>query len=348
MRWLIFTFVLTALLLPATKPVAAQTTPQEVRVNFLNQGEPDSLDPNRASFKFASEAAVVRQVFEPLLRFDENLVPQPAAAESYDVSLDGTVYTFHLRQDGQWSDGQPVTAQQFEYSWKRILDPRLKAEYAPLFIDAGIIGADDYNARRTASADKVGVRAIDDYTLEIRLAQPFGALPDLAALWVASPIRPELVAADPDGWAQDPSTYLGVAAAGPHHARAQSAVHRALDLGQANAEQSDDPDGHQPRGRPGRLQEGRAGLGTRARRRDQPGIERPRPGTSGAAVHRADDVLAAAQHRKTTARQRPGPPRAGQGHRSRRHGAGPGDRRQQTHDEHHSARHARLPGRSRS
>ena len=209
MRWLIFTFVLTALLLPATKPVAAQTTPQEVRVNFLNQGEPDSLDPNRASFKFASEAAVVRQVFEPLLRFDENLVPQPAAAESYDVSLDGTVYTFHLRQDGQWSDGQPVTAQQFEYSWKRILDPRLKAEYAPLFIDAGIIGADDYNARRTASADKVGVRAIDDYTLEIRLAQPFGALSDLAALWVASPIRPELVAADPEGWAQDPSTYIG-------------------------------------------------------------------------------------------------------------------------------------------
>src|SRR5579864_6690699 len=80
---------------------------QEVTVNFLTQGEPNTLDPNRASL---AEAAVVRQVFEPLLRFDANLIPQPAAAESYDVSLDGSTYTFHLRADGRWSDGQPVTA----------------------------------------------------------------------------------------------------------------------------------------------------------------------------------------------------------------------------------------------
>jgi oligopeptide transport system substrate-binding protein len=167
--------------------------PQEVRVNFLSQGEPPNLDPNRARFVYATEAAVVRQVFEPLLRFDENLVPRPAAAESFDISPDGTVYTFQLRQDGRWSDGQPVTAQQFEYAWKRILDPSLKADYAPLFVDAGI----------------VSIRAMDDYTLELRLSQPFSALPDLAALWVASPVRSDVVSADPDGWAQDPSTLIG-------------------------------------------------------------------------------------------------------------------------------------------
>jgi oligopeptide transport system substrate-binding protein len=189
--------------------VSAQAAPQEVTVNFLTQGEPDSLDPNRISFASAVNAAVVRQVFEPLLRFDDKLVPQPAAARGYDVSADGTRYTFHLRPDARWSDGQPVTAQQFEFSWKRLLDPRLKADYAPLFVDAGIVGADDFNSGRVATPDRVGVRAIDDTTLEVRLVQPFGALPDLAALWVGVPLRPDLVAADPDGWAQDPSTYIG-------------------------------------------------------------------------------------------------------------------------------------------
>src|SRR5450631_2693610 len=81
----------------ATHTALAQQTPQELTVNFLSQGEPDSLDPHRTRFAAAGEAAVIRQVFEPLLRFDEKLNPQPAAAESFDVSPDGTVITFHLR-----------------------------------------------------------------------------------------------------------------------------------------------------------------------------------------------------------------------------------------------------------
>jgi oligopeptide transport system substrate-binding protein len=202
----------TVLCLLAASPVGvgAQTAaaPQEVTVNFLTQGEPDTLDPNRASFAYAADGAVIRQVFEPLLRFDANLVPQPAAAASYEVSADGLTYTFHLRGDGRWSDGQPVTARQFAYSWKRLLDPALHAEYAPLFVDAGIVGADAYNRGRTSTADAVGVTAVDDQTLQIRLTQPFGALPDLAALWVGAPLREDLVAADPDGWASDPETYV--------------------------------------------------------------------------------------------------------------------------------------------
>jgi oligopeptide transport system substrate-binding protein len=172
-------------------PAQAQPQPlQHVTLNFLTQGEPDTLDPNRASI---ASSAVIRQVFEPLLRFDANLVPQPAAAASYEVSLDGTVYTFHLRQDGRWSDGQPVTAQQFEYSWKRLLDPKLQAEYAPLFTSAGV----------------VDVIAVGDLTLQVRLSQPFGALPDLAAMWVGVPLRRELISADPDGWAADPASFIG-------------------------------------------------------------------------------------------------------------------------------------------
>jgi len=144
-----------------------------------------------------------------LLRFDSRLTPQPAAAAGYDVSPDGLVYTFHLRPDGRWSDGQPVTAQQFEYSWKRILDPKIAAEYASFFVDAGIVGAEDWNSGKAANADGVGIRALDDLTLEIRLSHPFGPLPDLAALWVVNPLRPDIVEANPTGWTQDPSTYIG-------------------------------------------------------------------------------------------------------------------------------------------
>jgi oligopeptide transport system substrate-binding protein len=208
-RWLCWLAAAALLVEPASAQSDPDKAPQELTVNFLSQGEPDSLDPNRTRFAAAGEAAVIRQVFEPLLRFDEKLNPQPAAAASFDVSPDGTVITFHLRNDGHWSDGQPVTAQQFELSWKRILDPALNAEYAPFFVDAGITGADDYNSGRVPTADKVGVRAVDDFTLEIRLNQPFGALPDLAALWVVSPVRPDIIAANPDEWALDPSTYIG-------------------------------------------------------------------------------------------------------------------------------------------
>jgi oligopeptide transport system substrate-binding protein len=207
MRRLFYLVAALALLVPAAvQPAMAQQQPQDLTINAL-QGEPDNIDPNRSSF--ATEAAVIRQVFQPLLRFDSRLTPQPAAASSYDVSPDGTVYTFHLRPDGRWSDGQPVTAQQFEYSWKRILDPKLAAEYASFFVDASIVGADDWNSGKVPNADNVGVHALDDLTLEIRLSHPFGPLPDLAALWVVSPLRSDIVDANPTGWTQDASTYIG-------------------------------------------------------------------------------------------------------------------------------------------
>src|SRR5579871_584140 len=161
---------LAALLVGA--PAAAQPAPvaQDVTLNFLSQGEPASLDPAHASFASAADGAVSRQIFEPLLRFDENLVPQPAAAASYDVSSDGTTYTFHLRPDGRWSDGQPVTAGQFEFAWKRLLDPAQHADYASLFVEAGIAGANDYNSGKDPTPEHVGVNAVDDLTLQIQLS----------------------------------------------------------------------------------------------------------------------------------------------------------------------------------
>ncbi|MBV9355690.1 MAG: peptide ABC transporter substrate-binding protein [Chloroflexi bacterium] len=208
MRRLLLVVPLLALLLPSLPRAASaqSTAPQEITVNIL-QGEPDQIDPQRSSFNV--DAAVVRQVFEPLLRFGPDLTPQPAAAASYDISPDGKTYTFHLRPDGKYSDGQPVRAQDFEYAWKRILDPNLGAEYASFFVQAGIVGAADYNAGKASDASGVGVRALDDQTFEVDLNAPFGPLPDLAALWVAAPVRQDIVSANPDSWTQDPSTYVG-------------------------------------------------------------------------------------------------------------------------------------------
>jgi oligopeptide transport system substrate-binding protein len=170
------------------------------------QGEPDNLDPNRSSF--ATEGAVISRVFEPLLVFDKDLKPVPAAASSFDVSTDGKTYTFHLRQGAKYSDGVPVKAQDFEYSFKRILDPNIAAEYATFFTDAGIVGAADYNSGK-GTADAVGVKATDDNTLQIQLEGPVGYLPNLVALWVVPPLRQDIIQKAGAGWAQDPSTYIG-------------------------------------------------------------------------------------------------------------------------------------------
>src|SRR6266446_1109316 len=108
MRRLVYLLAAFALLLPAAvQPALAQQQAQELTVNTL-QGEPDNIDPNRSSF--ATEAAVIRQVFQPLLTFDKDLKTVPAAASGYDVSQDGKTYTFHLKQGAKYSDGQPVKA----------------------------------------------------------------------------------------------------------------------------------------------------------------------------------------------------------------------------------------------
>src|SRR6266851_1605206 len=190
---------------PAAQPAGQASGTQEITVNAL-QGEPDNLDPNRSNF--ATEAAVIRQVFEPLLTFDKDLKPVPAAASSYDVSTDGKTYTFHLRSGAKWSDGQPVTAKDFVYSFKRILDPATAADYATFLTDAGIVGAADFNSKK-GTADSVGVRAVDDNTLEIQLQAPIGYFPNIVALWVVAPLRQDIIEKAGDGWAQDPSTYIG-------------------------------------------------------------------------------------------------------------------------------------------
>jgi oligopeptide transport system substrate-binding protein len=119
---------------------------------------------------------VLLNIMDPLVTLGSDLEPVPALAESWDVSQDGKTVTFHLRGDGKWTNGDPVTAEDFEWSWKRTISPELAADYGYQFF--GIVGAAEYNACEkncAALRDKVGVTAVDNRTLEVHLtsAQPW-------------------------------------------------------------------------------------------------------------------------------------------------------------------------------
>jgi oligopeptide transport system substrate-binding protein len=142
---------------------------QPITINWGT--EPPSLDPGLASD--TTSANILLNIMDPLVKLDEDLNPVPSLAESWDVSEDGKTVTFHLRDDGKWTNGDPVTAKDFEYSWKRTISPELAADYAYQFY--GIVGAQDYNgckANCAAMKDKVGVNATDDRTLVVKLTTP--------------------------------------------------------------------------------------------------------------------------------------------------------------------------------
>ena len=157
---------------PAAGDTGEAEEPAAEQVITIGWGaEPPSLDPGLATD--TTSANVILNIMDPLVVLDENLEPQPNLAESWEVSEDGTTVTYTLRQDGAWTNGDPVTAADFEYSWKRTLSPALAADYAYQLY--GIVGAQEYNACEQnceALADEVGVTAVDDYTLEVQLTGP--------------------------------------------------------------------------------------------------------------------------------------------------------------------------------
>lgn len=123
-----------------------------------------------------------------------------AGAESMDVSDDGLVYTFHLRENAKWSDGKPVTAHDYEYGWKRLLNPENAYDYASFIFN--VVGAEEYY-NGTGSVDDVAIKAVDDYTFEVTLKV---ADPTFQAKLVATPLYPtreDIAEAADDNWGKD-------------------------------------------------------------------------------------------------------------------------------------------------
>jgi len=151
-----------------------------------NAAEPADLDPD--VINAWTDSNVDYALFEGLTWIDEQTTkPVPAAAERWEASPDGLTYTFHLRPDGRWSNGDPVTADDFAFSFQRILTPAFAASYAYMLWP--IKNAQAYNAGRITDFSRVGVKAVDATTLRITLEEPTPYLPSLAAhtTWLPVP-----------------------------------------------------------------------------------------------------------------------------------------------------------------
>ena len=211
----------------------ADGEPDENQVydTFLNS-EPTSLDPARASDNYA--LSIMMNIYEPLVLIhgDENANPIfTGGAATWDVSEDGMVYTFHLR-DNQWWDGQPVTAQDYEYALKRAIDPATGAPYVYLLSD--ILNAvqeeeapaeEEAEEEKTEEAteaeaekkedapafdmDKVGVKALDDKTLEITLGAPSATFLQVMAQPVSCAVRKDWIEKEGEAYGSDPDKIMG-------------------------------------------------------------------------------------------------------------------------------------------
>jgi ABC-type oligopeptide transport system substrate-binding subunit/class 3 adenylate cyclase/tetratricopeptide (TPR) repeat protein len=180
---------------PAAPPPPA---PHALR---LAEEEPLSLDPGLASD--IKSGNVIDQLFSGLVELSPELDVLPDVARSWEVLEGGRKYVFHLRDDVRWSDGTPVKAGDFEYAWKRVLDPATGSRTANLLYD--VRGAKAYHQGQVANPDRVGVRAPDDATLVVQLEGPTGYFLHLLTYNVAYPVPRHVVQARGAAWAELPN-----------------------------------------------------------------------------------------------------------------------------------------------
>ncbi len=148
---------------------------------------------------------IIQNLFEGLMQETEKGL-KPAQAESYTVSDDGLVYTFKIRKDANWSDGKPVTAQDFVYSWQRVCSPEAASEYS-FIMTPYIKGAEAYLAGK-GSKDDIGLKAIDEKTLEVTLNFPCSYFLNLLTFYTYMPVRQDIIEANGEGWEKNPATCI--------------------------------------------------------------------------------------------------------------------------------------------
>lgn len=147
-----------------------------------NNQEPDSLDPHLASLDQAGN--ILRDVYEGLTTLDAEARAVPGVAERWDISADGKTYTFHLRRDARWSNGEPVTAEDFVASFRRLVDPQTASPYASTL--AMVVNAAQITEGK-AAATTLGVMQTDAHTVVVQLVTPTPYFPVLLAHWSALP-----------------------------------------------------------------------------------------------------------------------------------------------------------------
>src|SRR5437667_170346 len=164
---------------------------------IINGAEPESLDP--AVLTGEADGRVALELFAGLTRYDpSDARPIPDLAESWDLTADGKVYTFHLRTNLVWSTGEPITADDFVYSWLRVLNRSNAAEYAgQLFY---LKNGEAYNAGQIKDPSQVGVMALDHHTLRVELIHPTAFFLDLCTYVTLRIVPRQAIERNGDRW----------------------------------------------------------------------------------------------------------------------------------------------------
>ncbi len=160
--------------------------------------EPPTLDMQLATD--TTSHLIIHQCIDGLFEYRGDGSIEPRGATGYEISEDGLVYTISLREDGMWSDGVALTAQHYYDGIMRLLDPETAAEYAWLMYD--IEGAEAFNTGETDDPEAVGVKVIDDYTLEITLARPTSYFETVLPFSTFYPVRLDLIEEYGDQWTE--------------------------------------------------------------------------------------------------------------------------------------------------
>ena len=164
--------------------------------------DPETIDP--ALNSAIDGANMIIHLFEPLLNFDKDNKIIGGMAETWDVSEDGLTYTFHLREGLKWSDGTPLTANDFVYTFKRVADPMTAAPYG-YDLMCMIKG---YDKAAEGDLDALAVSAPDDQTFVVELSYPCVYFDKICAFATLSPVQQATVETNGEKWAVDPSTYI--------------------------------------------------------------------------------------------------------------------------------------------
>ncbi len=173
---------------------------QAFSVDIANGAEPGSLDPQKTNGVW--ETRITRALFERLVSYAADGSLEPGLAESWEISDDGKTYTFHLR-DAEWSDGEPITADDAVFALRRVLEPTIANQNANLYYPI-------VNARAINTGEKdgsaLGVEAVDTHTLRIHLTQPTAWFLQALAMTEASPLPEHVLAKAGDGWVEPGNT----------------------------------------------------------------------------------------------------------------------------------------------
>ena len=170
--------------------------------------EPMTIDP--ALNSSVDGAVMIQHMFEGLMKWKDNgkgnAVLTEGQAASYEISTDNLVYTFKLRDDISWSDGQPVKASDFVYAWQRLVNPDTAADYSYM-IDA-VVNANAIMAGEKAPSE-LGIVALDDSTIQITLTTPTPYFLEVCAFPATFPVRQDMIEKGGDQWTFDIATYIG-------------------------------------------------------------------------------------------------------------------------------------------